>query len=342
MKSKEYSSSLSYLRLFATIMIVASHTWSTLQENKELFSLTVTESTFLEIAYSLTKWAVPVFFMITGALLLKKDKKISVRDCICKYSKRMMLALVIFGIPYAFLKIYSDNKQFTLSIIPKSIIDVISGNNIGHLWYLYTLIGLYLFLPLIKLFVNNATKREFRYILILIFIFNYCFPLIYSITGFDIGIKVPFITYPLFYMLMGYYIYNEKPWWQDKTWMVVLGVVISAIIIIVSGIMGLPLATIMAYHSPVAALFALSIFIAFQRIEKTSTEMLWVLDRLCFGVYLIHPLFIQFCYRFLNIVPTGNSLYPILSMIFAAVFIVISFIASWIMSLIKPLKKYVL
>ncbi len=342
MKGQSRSSALSYLRIFATIMIVASHAWSTLPENPHIFALTGAETTFLEIAYSLTKWCVPAFFMVTGALLLRKDKEISEKDCIWKYAKRMLLALVIFGIPYALLMIFFETRKISLGMLPESIIRVINGDSFGHLWYLYTLIGIYLFLPFIKLFVNNASKQVFTYTIIIIFIFNFCFPFINAMTGLNIAFKSPLTTYPIFYLLMGYYIYNEKPEWAEKKWMAVAGVVVSATIIITIGVTGGSLAPIMSYSSPVAVLFTVSIFMLFNGIQKESTERLWKTDRLCFGVYLIHPLFIQFCYKFLHITPTGNSLYPVLSIVFAAAFVVIAFFASWVMSLIKPLKKYVL
>lgn len=124
---------ISYLRIFATIVIVASHAWSTLPENPEIFSLKASEKMFLEIAYNLTKWAVPVFFMITGVLLLRPDKKVSIKDCVCKYAKRMILALLLFGIPYAMLMILFDTKTLSFSIIIESFIRVINGNSFGHL-----------------------------------------------------------------------------------------------------------------------------------------------------------------------------------------------------------------
>ena len=254
----------------------------------------------------------------------------------------MFLALVIFGIPYALLMIYFETRKISLGMLTESIIRVINGDSFGHLWYLYTLIGIYLFLPFIKLFVNNATKQVFKYMMILMFIFNFCFPFINALTGLDIAFKLPLTTYPLFYLLMGYYIYNEKPEWAEKRWMAVAGVAVSAVIIIAVGVAGGSLAPIMSYSSPVAALFTVSIFMLFDGIKKEITEKLWKTDRLCFGVYLIHPLFIQFCYKFLHLTPTGNSLYPILSIVFAAVFVAIAFVTSWVMSLIKPLKKYVL
>ena len=225
MKEQGISSALCYLRIFATVMVVASHAWSTLPENPDMFTLTAAETTFFEIAYSLTKWCVPVFFMVTGALLLKKDKEITVGDCIWKYAKRMFLALVIFGIPYALLMIIFETRKISLSMIPETIIRVINGDSFGHLWYLYTLIGIYLFLPFIKVFINNSSKQVLIYILVLMFIFNFCFPFINALTGLSIAFTLPLTTYPLLYLLLGHFIFNEKPDWAKKIWLPVIGVI---------------------------------------------------------------------------------------------------------------------
>lgn len=39
--------------------------------------------------------------MATGALLLGSSKKIPVHDAVFKYAKRIFLALLVFGIPFA-------------------------------------------------------------------------------------------------------------------------------------------------------------------------------------------------------------------------------------------------
>lgn len=342
MKKQAASGALSCLRIFATVAVVASHAWSTLTDNLDMFSLTASESAFLITAYSLTKWAVPVFFMITGALFLRSDKQIGIRDCIFKYAKRILLALVIFGIPYGMLMSLFETKELSLSILPDAILRVINGESFGHLWYLYTLIGIYLFLPVIKIFTDRATKGQMGYLLLILFVFNFCMPTINRLTGSSIAFKLPLTTYPLFYLLLGHVLYNERPQWVYRPWLAEAGIAICALTVLTVGISGGNLNIAMGYSSPVAALFAASVFLLFNRYEKPASQRVWELDRLCFGVYLIHPLFIQFVYKFLHIVPIGNGLYPVLSMLFALVFIAVSFGASWVMAQIKPLKKYVL
>lgn len=333
---------ISYLRIFATVVIVASHAWSTLPENPEIFSLKSYERIFLEIAYNLTKWAVPVFFMVTGALLLGPEKKIDIKDCICKYAKRMTLALLVFGIPYAILMILFDTKTLSLSIIIEANIRLINGDSFGHLWYLYTLIGIYLLLPIFRMFVEHSSKQTLKYVMVILFIYNFIFPFIDALMGSHIAFELPITTYPISYMLMGYYLLHEKPCIAENRWVPVAGIVVSSLVVVLVGLTRGPLTSIMSYSSPIAFVFAVSVFSTFSRIKKESTERLWKVDRLCFGAYLIHPLFIQFVYKFLHIVPTGNSLFPIWSFVFATVFVILSFFASWVMSLVKPLKKYIL
>ena len=193
-----------------------------------------------------------------------------------------------------------------------------------------------------NLLLQNVLKRKYFYTLLILFVFNFCVPMIDTLTGSHIAFKLPLTTYPLFYLLLGHYFYNEKPKWAEEAWIPVAGTAVSVTVVLTVGIAGLPLGYVMDYHRPVCALFAASMFLLFHKIRKPASGRIWALDRLCFGVYLIHPLFIQFVYKFLHITPIGTPLYPVLAVVFALGFATLSFAASWVMAQIKPLKKYVL
>lgn len=99
----------------------------------------------------------------------------------------------------------------------------------------------------------------------------------------------------------------------------------------------------MSYTSPVNVFATISVYcLGMRNDDRECGEKLWNLDRLCFGVYLIHPLFIQFAYKFLKITPVGYDSWVLLMFVFGAMFIALGFFASWVMSLIKPMKKYLL
>lgn len=77
-------------------------------------------------------------------------------------------------------------------------------------------------------------------------------------------------------------------------------------------------------------------------LSEKQISAIWKIDRLCFGVYLIHPVFIQFVYRMLKINPCSFRLYWMAAMLFFAAFAICSFAASFIMQLIPWLRRNVL
>lgn len=85
---------------------------------------------------------------------------------------------------------------------------MIAGDSWGHLWYLYELVGIYLVLPIIKLFIDNASSRDFIMALAVLFIFNLCVSTINSINP-AVGFYLPIKGNSLFYLLLGRYLDKE-------------------------------------------------------------------------------------------------------------------------------------
>ncbi len=194
---------ISLLRIVATIAVVFLHTNSTLTDNKELFQLTDNQYLFFLCAYRMLYWAVPVFLMITGALLLRKDKAITWDVCIRKYCKRILLALFIFGVPFSVMMISMETKQVSPLMILQAVMNVIEGKSFGHLWYLYVLIGVYLVLPFLKNATDNMNEKTMRTFLLILFLFNFCIPLIESVARIEISFMVPFTTFLEEYIEVG-------------------------------------------------------------------------------------------------------------------------------------------
>ena len=134
-KNNNWQSCISYLRIFATICVIYLHTCSTLSENQELFDLSKMQKIFFNASYQMMYWAVPVFFMITGMLFLRKEMHVKSSEWLFKYSRRILLALVVFGIPYAVLKLVMADG-LSISLLDKAILAFLSDTGFGHLWYL--------------------------------------------------------------------------------------------------------------------------------------------------------------------------------------------------------------
>lgn len=330
--------SISVLRIFATIAVVWLHTCSTLTDNRNLFDLTEMQNSFFGAAYSIMNWAVPVFLMITGVLML--GRQTDYKSCFGKYIRRGILALFMFGIPFAVLKLVMETKCLSPETILQSFLAVICGDSFAHLWYLYVLIGIYLVLPVLQKAVQNIDNKQLKCLIIILFVTDFVVPTISSISGMHIAFLTPF-SWPLFYLLVGYYlnVVISKSGGICK----ILGLVlISGFIVIASNCLKFYPEVIGGYQSPVIVVLAICIFELFRKIKINCSDKVWEIDRLCFGVYLIHPVFIQFTYRFLHISPVSFKLYWLVFVVFFVVFVLCSFAASFLVNRIRTLRKYVL
>lgn len=342
MQKKGTFGSLSYLRITATCCIIFLHVCSTLVENPDLFPLSEQEWTFFCSGWRMMGWAVPVFLMITGALLLNKDKVISIHDCLFRYAARVLLALLVFGIPFGMMIEVSSSGKLSFSTVYLSVIRVITNQSFSHLWYLYMLLGIYLLLPVLKIVINYASEMMLRYILIILFVFNFIIPFLSNAAGIDIAFSLPLKGGYLFYLVMGYYIHWCKPKWSAKLPLMIAVAVLYPLIVVAAALFK-PESTgyIAATNSPFTAGAALGLFSIFQRLKKPVNSKVWAKDRLAFGVYLVHPVFIHLLYRVAGVIPTGALLVPKTAGIFLLVTIA-SFLTSLGLSKIPLLGKYVL
>ena len=292
----------------------------------------------------LMNWAVPVFLMITGALLLDPNRQITYSDCIKKYTKRILLALFVFGIPFSMLEILLNTKSIAVKSFLEATVNVINGSSWSHLWYLYALIGLYFVLPMLKAFVNNSDEKPLFCLISVIFIFSFVIKLIDKVFGTTIAFEIPITGFTIFYALTGRYITIIKTRFLNKK-SIGIGVLAFAIVIIVIGsICYYPKSKeLFGYNSPMIAVLSIAVFCLFIGVKSEKTELLWKIDRLCFGVYLIHPVFINFTYKFLNLTPvTFGGLYPVATFGFWMLFVISSFAGAWIMYQMPVLRKYIL
>lgn len=336
MDRKNYDPRISRLRILAAVCVIWLHTCSTLAENRSLFGLTDSQYVFFGAAFQIMYWAVPVFFMITGALLL--GKQTDYPRCLRRYCGRVLLALTVFGIPFAALKIVGETRKVSASLIPQTLLAVLSGESFAHLWYLYVLLGIYLVLPVLQLAVSRMEDGHWRYLLGAMFVLAFLLPTVQALTGVKIAFTIPF-AYPLFYVLAGYRLYTNPPKWNPAR--DVLCILLAGGCMIAAWMAGFSPRVVGGYSSPLTALMALSVFSLAMGLREPG-RALWQLDRLCFGAYLIHPLFIHFVYRLLKLTPVSFSVYPLAAVGFFVGFVLCAFAGSWLLNRIPLLRKYVL
>ena len=138
---------LEVLRCVALLFVVSIHVVAMPIQNWKV------NSGLCYPAYSLTyifgNFGVPLFLMISGALLLNPDKNISLEKLYKKMFPRILLPLLFFGYCFALMEIFFDTHCITSSMFVEGILRVLNKKSWDHLWYLYLMMSIYLVLPII-------------------------------------------------------------------------------------------------------------------------------------------------------------------------------------------------
>ena len=156
------------IRTVAIILVILLHAAIEPTPNLNIMSPQGVELWWTSNIYdSIARSAVPLFVMLTGALLLQ-PKKVdeSLRFFFKKRWNRIGIPVIFWGsIFFAWDVLVRRQSLSALSILQ----GIFTGPYV-HFWYVYVLIGLYLITPLLRVVVANADWRIIRYFLIIWFI----------------------------------------------------------------------------------------------------------------------------------------------------------------------------
>lgn len=342
-----YRFDISVLRIICTIAIICLHMCAILVEHTDIFIMSATQETVLTTVRNFLKGFLPVFYMITGALLLNNNKKITIKQCICKYLIRVLIALWLFGIFYAIIIEVAETKTISISLFPKAVIAVIEGESSAHLWYLYSLIGVYLLLPLFKLYCERASQQTQEFTLTVIFGFVFILPYIERLTGIKVYFSIPIASFPVFYVLLGHYLDTVVVGINRKLLVACLTIEIM-ISFYLTRYVAPELGNLFSYDSPIVVIIATTLFLStkglsIESLPSITADTIWKVDRLCFGTYLVHYLVIEITFRVIRITPLSfGSFWMLACVAFLIIFTFVSFVCTWLMMKIIPLRKYVL
>lgn len=122
------------------------------------------------VAITLVSMAVPLFFMVHGALLLNKDD--SPKKQLKRYGKVLfqVVAWNTIYLGYSVLMGGMDPENVTLGFLYNYYIRFANstGINSGHLWFIYALLAVYAFFPILKA-CKDKNENLLKYIWILCF-----------------------------------------------------------------------------------------------------------------------------------------------------------------------------
>lgn len=107
---------------------------------------------------SLVRSSVPIFFMLAGMTLLRRDEPLG--TFFGKRAWRILPPLLFWSLFYLWWLWYNG-------IGPANwVLAMLTGPTMYHLWYFYAIIGIYLAVPVLRKFYTNASRREHQWFLL--------------------------------------------------------------------------------------------------------------------------------------------------------------------------------
>ena len=309
--------------------------------------------------------AVPLFFMINGALLLGK-RNFNIKE---HYKKLMWIIVGTISWKILILSIcmitkridisnFSITEVFNYLFTAKNLLDVPAE----HFWFMYALIRIYIIYPFIRLAFEKNNKY-LKYILLYSFIFSFGIELLnmvfFTFSGKGImdkfsGIASTFnpindLTY-VTYFILGYILHNK--FYDEQNTLEFKKIVLPIIVYL----LGLILVLVARYvqvgtlldgvYQPIHSdytkigdlIMTCAIFILFSKIHVKENRFINFIGSRTINIYYIHMILVAYSATYL--LPLFNSWTGAkLNFIRTIVILIISIIITEVMRKIKPLKK---
>lgn len=277
-----------WLRGLATIAVVILHMFNKILTDHSVAELGIPlVLSWTELQIALTRWAVPVFLMITGALLLNPNKETPWRK-IFGYVGRMVAVLAIFCPVYACM----SAKTISLGAICNGFVNMVTQSSWDHLWYLYALIGLYLLTPIFASYVRGTSRDVQRTTLMVLGVTALVIPTINAGFGANIT-SIAWLGAPAFYYLLGTYAHRYLQLDHRICVVCIVSIVVclAAAAWCVCALSWYP-KWLTSPNNPLIAAWSLLIFLAAKELVegKEPPRPLALTSDLSLAIYLVHPL----------------------------------------------------
>lgn len=287
-----------YLRFLAIVAVVSIHVNILIgdypSENQGYWW-------FANIMDSGVRWCVPIFFMVSGALLLSSSRVEHLRSFLKRRLSRVLIPF-FFVVPIYLL--WRNRSQLESLHLGQLLVEVIEGPVYYHLWFVYSIVGLYLVTPLIKHFVKQTDQKHILYFLGLWFIIS-LYGLIGKFTDVHIGFGIPLVVGYVGYFVLGYYLHNfeiNQRWLYGIYLLGIAGAVVTAIgtYELTQQNNGMFDDYFYSYFSPNVIIMSIAVYLFIKNLNYNGIKPSSIMNRMVlaintavYGIYLIHVLIIQ-------------------------------------------------
>ena len=200
-KSKEKIEYIILLNVISAISVVFLHAngvfW-TFSTDTYWFSANIIESVFY--------FAVPIFFMISGATLINYKERYSTSQFFIRRIKKTLIPFVIWSLIGLFYYLLTGKIRVSNLNLEYVINGILGTSIINIYWFFPVLFCCYLCIPLFASVVVKERKKVFSYLAVACFIVNCLIPFINSIwhNRFEWPFSISVGSGYILYLLIGY------------------------------------------------------------------------------------------------------------------------------------------
>lgn len=356
---------IDYLRVVACFMVILVHCIEPFYLNSEgTYIASYNDALWVTFVNSLLRIAVPLFVISSSYLLMpiKSDTTTFYR----RRFQRVAIPFILWSLAYAFIPLWGSGGEVAIADNLKHLSLNLMWHS-GHLWFVYMLIGIYLFMPIISPWLERVTKRGER-VFLTIWLFSTAVPffrkLALSIRGTaevwgeaswnEFGMLYYFSGF-IGYVVAAHYIRKYVDWSITKSLCVAL-----SMIAIGYASTALPFYLQLPDNYPIAdtidlavglelswdftttgvALMSLGVFILFKLIKRPTRgyRLIRNISNLSYGVYLLHMFILVAVF---DIVSSWSIGTPLTMFVSAALTFIVSVIITKLLSLL-PKSKYII
>ena len=247
-----------------------------------------------------------LFFMLSGALFLHPASgKVTLKQIWGKYILRLTVAYIFWSNLFTFVA-WAPYYTFSWGTVKLFVKEFFTGTPMYHLWFIPAIVAIYMVLPLLQ--AAFAERRNCRYYLLLFLVVQVLLPTLQKLElpNFNMLLQ-PYSRIPFFlcmgnvgYFVLGYYLSTEAFTRRARRAVYILGVAGTVAAVgmeeYISVRQNMQTAIFSDLFSLNTLLLACAVFVGARyapwRLDRAAVP-LEKLSRLTFGIYLVHPLFIN-------------------------------------------------
>lgn len=256
---------------------------------------------------SLSRLSVPLFFMISGALLIPRQDSL---NAVIRRFAKLTLLLIFWSFVYLFF-FYLTAPNW----LAGGSWQILKSPVVVHFWFLYALLGLYLFLPVLQAFYRAASPQAHLFYLGLTFLGASVLPFLQAL-GIQNPIGIDLRYFPIYagYMMMGAVLLETVPSPRLATCLglaaISAGLGTAALTSWISAKTGQPSEVFYVYEAPLTVIATVCGFLCLRGLGAASPGKLCrtIIEQLAplsFGIYVLH--FIPIYYAISKAVPDPKS-----------------------------------